>query len=121
MVTKLAYAIFNDIVAGLVGITSTPTISIEQLEDDVVDERLQIIKEYSLKNLIPKKDLLMAINCVEVDCESLDKCTCLTNLDNCTNLSGPLTTPQAHFEIPQVINDFGEEAIEYVGAIDKSN
>lgn len=118
MITKLAYAVMNDVVAGLVGITSTPTISIEQLEDDVVDERLQIIKEYSLKNLIPKKDLFMAINCVEVDCQSLDKCLCTT--DNCGNSVGTLTTPQLHFEIPQVINDFAESAIEYIGAIDRS-
>ena len=52
MISKLASAIYNDVVSGLVGITSNPTMSLEQLEDDVVDERLQIIKEYSLKNLI---------------------------------------------------------------------
>jgi len=38
MVEKLASAIYNDIVGGLVGITSTPNLSIEQLQDDVVDE-----------------------------------------------------------------------------------
>ena len=53
MVHKLASAIYNDIMSGLAGITSTPSMSIDQLEDDIVDERLQIIKEYSLKNLIP--------------------------------------------------------------------
>ena len=56
-VNKLAYAIYNDIVSGLVGITSNPSLSIEQLEDDVVDERLQIIKEYSLKRLITDKKI----------------------------------------------------------------
>ena len=44
MVHKLASAIYNDVMSGLAGITSAPTISMEQLEDDVVDERLQIIK-----------------------------------------------------------------------------
>ena len=108
-VEKLASAIFNDIVAGLSGITSTPTISIEQLQDDVVDERLQIIKEYSLKNLVPRRDLLYAINCIDVDCKSLDKC--------CS--SGNYSDPIAHFEIPQLVNDFGDSSIEYIGSIDK--
>ena len=78
-VEKLASAIYNDVVSGLAGITSTPTISMEQLQDDVIDERLQIIKEYSLKNLIPKKDLLYSINCIETDCKSLDKCCSSSN------------------------------------------
>lgn len=112
MIEKLAWAIYNDIVSGLAGITSTPTISIDQLFDDVKDERLQIIKEYSLKNLIPKKDLLATIDCIELDCKALDKCPCAT--------SG-LTTPELHFEIPQIINDFAEEAIEYIGSIDRKN
>lgn len=111
MVEKLASAIYNDIVSGLVGITSTPTISMEQLYDDVVDERLQIIKEYSLKNLIPRNDLLMSINCIDVDCKSLDKCPCGTDL----------TKPELHFEIPQLVNDFANEAIEYIGAINRSH
>jgi hypothetical protein len=76
MIEKLTSAIYNDVISGLSGITSNPSISFEQLEDDVVDERLQIIKEYSLKNLIPRRDLLMSINCIDVDCKSLDKCPC---------------------------------------------
>jgi hypothetical protein len=108
-VSKLASAIYNDVVSGLVGITSTPTMSISQLEDDVVDERLQIIKEYSLKDLIPKKDLLLAINCIDVDCKSLDRC-CVTS-----NFSKPI----AHFELPQIVNDFGDSAIDFVGSTDR--
>lgn len=109
-VEKLAAAIYNDIVSGLAGITSAPTMSIAQLEDDVVDERLQIIKEYSLKNLIPKRDLLYSINCIDVDCKSLDKCC---------NPSDNYTKPIAHFEMPQIINDYGREGVEYVGSIDR--
>ena len=93
-VEKLASAIYNDVVSGLAGITSTPTISMEQLQDDVIDERLQIIKEYSLKNLIPKKDLLYSINCIETDCKSLDKCCSSSNYSK----------PELHFEIPQLIH-----------------
>lgn len=110
MVSKLASAIWNDVVAGLVGMTSTPTISIEQLEQDVIDERLQIIKEYSLKNLIPVKDLIMAIRCITPSKESIEKCPVDTN----KNLTW-------HFEIPQLINDFGEDAIEFIGTSDRKN
>ena len=108
-VEKLASAIYNDVVSGLAGITSTPTMSIEQLQDDVVDERLQIIKEYSLKNLVPKKDLLYSINCIETDCKSLDKCCSSSNYSK----------PELHFEIPQLVNDFGEDSIEFIGSTDK--
>ena len=111
MVEKLASAIYNDIVGGLSGITGTPTISREQLEDDIVDERLQIIKEYSLKNLIPRNDLLMSINCVDVDCKSLDKCPC----------GNDLTRPELHFEIPQLVNDYGSESIEFIGSINRAD
>ena len=109
MVSKLASAIYNDVMTGLAGITSTPAMSLEQLEDDIIDERLQIIKEYSLKNLIPKHDLYMSINCIELDCKSLDKCP----------NSQSYTTPQLHFEIPQLVNDFAEESIDFIGSIDK--
>jgi len=110
MILKLASAIYNDIMGGLNGITSTPNMSLEQLQDDIVDERLQIIKEYSMKNLIPVNDLVMLIACVPVDCMSLDKCPC----------NGPDYTPAiAHFEIPQLVNDFADRAVEYLGTIDK--
>lgn len=110
MIAKLAAAIYNDIVSGLVGITSNPTMSLTQLEDDVVDERLQIIKEYSLKNLIPKKDLFMGIHCIDVDCLSLDKCPCN---------SPTYSLPVAHFELPQIVNDLAHDSIEFVGSIDR--
>jgi hypothetical protein len=50
----------------------TATMSIEQLEDDIIDERLQIFKEYSLKGILPKNDLLFSLNCIDVDCKSLE-------------------------------------------------
>lgn len=90
IINELASAIYNDVVAGLVGIVANPTISIDQLEQDVVDERLAIIKEYSLKNLLPRRDLLLSINCIPVDCESMDKCCGAANY----------SLPVPHFEIP---------------------
>lgn len=110
IVNELASAIYNDIVSGLVGITSTPTISIEQLEQDVVDMRLSLIKQYSMKNLLPRKDLMLSINCIQVNCDTLDKCCSTKNT---------YSKPVCHFEIPQLVNDFGDDAIEFIGSTDK--
>ena len=62
--------------------------SLEQLQDEVVEERLLVIQEYSLKNLIPIKDLMVSLNCIELDCKSLDKC--------CESLDD-FSKPIAHF------------------------
>jgi len=111
MVEKLASAIYNNVIGGLSGVTSTPNLNLQQLEDDIVDERLQIIKEYSMKNLIPRNDLLMSINCIDVDCKSLDKCPCGT---------GNYSKAIAHFEIPQIVNDLAAESVEFIGSIDRN-
>lgn len=110
MIDKLASAVYNDIVGGLSGIVSNPTISLDQIKVEINEERLSVIKDYAMKNLIPRKDLFMAINCIEVDCESLDKCPCEK-----PNFS----KPTAHFEIPQVLNDVPGGGIEYIGSVDK--
>lgn len=109
MIEKIASAIYNNIQSGLVGITSNPTISHEQLQDEVVLERLQVIKEYAMRNLVPRRDLLVSINCIPVDCEYLDKCPCNTSYSD----------PVAHFEIPQVLNDIPGGAIEFIGSVDR--
>lgn len=74
--------------------------SVEQLEDEIVWTRLQVLKEYSLKGILPVKDLYLAINCIPIDCESIEKCTCV-DLGDCAD------KPMAHFEIPQIMNDYG--------------
>lgn len=109
---KLSSAIYNDVMSGLRGYSANPTMSLEQLEDDCVDERLQIIKEYTLKGLLPIKDLLMTIPCIEVDCKSIDRCRC--NPSECDELV-------AHFEIPQLMTEFGGTGIQYIGSTDMSN
>lgn len=108
VVSKLASAIYNDIVGGLRGYHHNPSISLEQLEDEVVNERLQVIKEYTLKGITPKKDLLTAINCIEIDCKDLDRCTCSTKYTG---------KPVAHFEIPQILDGL----IDYIGSTDRQN
>lgn len=111
MISKLASAIYNDVKAGLSGMSGNVSMSLEQLEDDVTDERLQIIKEYSMKGILPKNDLLVSINCIDTDCKSLDKCPC--GVLGCSD-------PELHFELPQIVNDFSLESIDYIGATDKS-
>jgi hypothetical protein len=112
IIEKLASAVYNDVVAGLVGITSNPTISMDQLEDDIVDERLQVVKEYAFKGLIPINDLLLSINCIGVDCLSLDKCPC--NVEE-----NPSARPEQHFQIPQILMDPMLESVNYLGSTDK--
>lgn len=107
---KLASAIRNDVVSGLRGYHTNMSMSLEQLEDDIVDERLQIIKEYSLKGILPIKDLLLSINCIDVDCKALERCKCKGS--DCDTLV-------AHFEIPQLLNDYGRMAIDYIGSVDR--
>lgn len=111
-IEKLASQIRNDVVSGLRGYHSNLSLNIQQLEDEVVACRLAILKEYLLKGVFPIKDLLMSINCVEVDCKSLERCSCASN----GNYSGI-----SHFEIPQVITDYGKQAINYIGSIDRQN
>ena len=45
-INEIASAIYNDVMSGLVNITSDPNISLEQLEDEVVEERQSVIKEW---------------------------------------------------------------------------
>ena len=106
LIKKLADAIYNDVVSGLQGYHHNPSISMEQLEDDVVDERLQILMEQTNKGILPRKDLLISLNCIPVDCKDLERCRCRESMG---------TTPTAHFEVPQIYNNY----IDYVGSIDR--
>ncbi len=110
-ISKIASAVKNDIIAGLSGYHANLSISIEQLEQDIIDERLQVLKEYSLKGILPVKDLYISINCIPVDCKNIDRCPCNNNEG----------TPTAHFEIPQIMNDYGSLSIDYIGSTDKQN
>ena len=112
-IEKLASAIRNDVVGGLRGYHTNPSMSLEQLMDEIVDERLQILKEYSLKGVLPVKDLYLSINCVPVDCKDLERGRC-AGQDDCL-------TPTAHFEIPQIVNDYGSLSIDYIGSTDRQN
>ncbi len=110
-IEKLASAIRNDVVSGLQGYHTNLSMSLEQLEDDIIDERLLIIKEYIMKGILPYQDLFLSINCIPIDCKDIDRC------NKC--LGGIPGIPMAHFEIPQVIFDFGDKSIAYIGPTDR--
>lgn len=109
-IEKIASSIRNDVVSGLRGYHQNLSMNMAQLEDEVVAARLEIIHQQFLKGVFPIKDLVIAINCIDVDCQSLERCC----------KSGEYT-PTAHFQIPQLISYFGKNAIEYIGSIDRRN
>lgn len=112
-IEKLASAIKNDVVSGLRGYHSNLSLNIDQLQDEIVATRLEILHQYFLKGQFPIKDLLMSINCIDVDCKSLERCACgKINSDD---------TIVAHFEIPQLISFYGKQAIDYIGSTDRQN
>ena len=109
-IEKLASAIRNDILAGLKGYHANLSLNMQQLEDEIINCRLAIIEQQFLNGRLPFKDLMTAINCVDVDCESLERCRCHNSLDS---------TSVQHFQIPQIIYNFGKQAIDYIGSTDR--
>ena len=105
-ISKIASAVLNDVEAGLSGMNANLNISIEQLEDEVIEQRESIIKEWYLKGVLKPHDLMLAINCIDVDCADPAKC-CDSGIT------------EMHFEIPVLMNDLGNDAIEWIGTIDK--
>lgn len=112
-IEKLASQIRNDVVSGLRGYHQNLSMNMEQLQDEIVACRLSILKQYFLKGIFPIKDLLIAINCIDVDCKSLERCRCGKIRED--------DTITAHFEIPQIVADYGKQAIEYIGSTDRQN
>ena len=66
---KLVSQIVNDVNGGLRGLHHNMSMSQEQIADEIVNMRLQIIKEYQLKGIVPINDLLLSINCIPIDCK----------------------------------------------------
>ena len=112
-IEKLASQIRNDVVSGLRGYHQNLSMNMEQLQDEIVACRLEILHQYFLKGVFPIKDLLIAINCINVDCESLERCRCRE--------LNPDDTLVAHFEIPQLVSYYGKQSLEYVGSTDRRN
>ena len=100
-IEKLTSAIYNDIVAGLSGINANPNISMDQLADEVIEMRETVIKEWYLKGVLKPHDLMLSLNCIEVNCADPANC-CVTSTGK----------SDLHFEIPVLMNDLGSDAID---------
>lgn len=109
-IEKLTSAIINDVVSGLKGYHQNLALSRRQVEEEVVAMRLSLIKKYIIEGMLNINDLLIAIDCINVDCESLDRCKC--DADCGDKIS--------HFQIPQLIWDLGDLAINYIGSTDRT-
>lgn len=112
-VNDISSAILNDLFSGnFVTPNNQSLLSVDQLEDEVIEERAAVIKEMFLKGILNKNDVLFALNCVPVDCKDQNKCKCM-GLGVVKNAK--------HFEIPQLMPGLGSESLVYVGSTDRSN
>lgn len=107
-INREASAVITDLIGGLEGFGSTLNFSIEQIEDELVEERLTSIFKYYKQNMLPLQDLAVSIRCVETDCETVDRC--------CKNSDYDKTS--LHFEIPPIVNI--PDAVLYIGSTDLS-
>ena len=113
-VNQIASAIINDLFSGnLVSLSNRALISQEQIEDECIEARCAIIKDWYLKNMLNLGDMMVAINCVEVDCKDQNKCSCMSSLANAKMAK--------HFEIPQLMPGLGVDALAFVGSTDRSH
>ena len=113
-VNQIASAIINDLFSGnLVSLSNRALISQEQIEDECIEARCAIIKDWYLKNMLNLGDMMVAINCVEVDCKDQNKCSCISSLANAKMAK--------HFEIPQLMPGLGVDALAFVGSTDRSH
>lgn len=105
---QLTSAIHNNILSGLKGESVNIPYTFEQIEDEIINERISLIKELSLKGILPARDLMIRISCLNLDCSSLDKCRSTTSEKEKIK----------HFEIPQIVSDFGMDGIGFIGSKD---
>lgn len=112
---KLASRIQMDTVSGLRGLHNNMSLPLDLIEDSIISTRLQIIKESQLKGVLPVNDLLLSINCINIDCKDIERCSL------CSAGNNEFGTPTMHFEIPQIVTDFGTNAIAYIGSADRQN
>ena len=107
LITKLASICQNHILGGIEGYAPSLNISLQQLEDEVIQTRMAVMQKWALQNRLPYKDLYLSINCIDVDCKPIADCC-----------GESYSEPVPHFEIPQIFV-LGDDAIQYIGTINK--
>ena len=108
-IEAIASAVYNHIQNGTANMSANPKISLEQLQDEVVAERIQVVKEYLLNGVLNLEELFLSLNCVEVDCDYMSKCCNL-----------PVGQKALHFEIPPIVLISGSDTIKFIGSIDRA-
>lgn len=109
---QIASAILNDLWGGnLIPLSNRSLISIEQIEDEIIAERALIAKEWYLKSALNKEDMALSINCIPIDCKDPSRCPCSEGIS---------ANHIQHFEIPQLMEGLGKDAIIYVGSTDRA-
>ena len=114
-IEQLTSAVINDLYSGLRELNSNIDISEDQISDELVALREQVIREQWLHGLLRRDDLLTALNCVVVDCKDPTKCSACDRSYN-----GPAGRSEMHFEIPKTVDGLGEDAIYFVGSADRT-
>lgn len=109
-IEQITSAVFNNVVSGLKGATANFPFSYEQVEDSIINERINVVKEFAIKGLLPFRDVSDRIGCIKLDCKSIDRC--------CN--SGVSEDNIKHFEIPQLLIDHNLQSNMYAGPADGS-
>lgn len=112
--TQLASAIYNDLHAGLKGMSNEWTLSIEQLEDTISDFRIKLLSDKLKQDERLAKMFSTALTCIPVDCKPIESCP------ECVGGAGLPGDPIPHFEIPQPMFNSIRMIIDYVGTTDMS-
>ena len=108
---EIASAVCNDLFSGsMIPPSNRSLISLEQLEDEAIEIRKSVIKEFYNRSILSFNDIAYSINCIEIDCKDMNRCPCK---------SLPGKTAQ-HFEIPRLIDGLGDAAILFIGSTDRT-
>lgn len=108
-IEQISSAVLNNVYSGLSGLSANIKIPLEQLQDECVAERNQLLREYLLKGIMNFEELFLSINCVEVSCDYMAKC--------CNFIEAG--EKALHFEIPPILQIPGANAIKFIGSIDR--
>jgi hypothetical protein len=105
-INQLASAIDNNVRTGLKGVTNY-SYSMEQLEAEVVIERVRILATRAKQPVFRIDGFTQEINEVPVNIAPLAK----------TKITIPGAISRLHFRIPALVNVLQEDAIEYIGPV----
>lgn len=106
-INEQAYAVLNNIVSGLKGMTGTMSIPIVQIEEDVILERALVIKEYLTKDLLKNNAISQTMPSLKLNLKELSR-------------SDRGLEKYPWCEIPQLITDFGDDCIIFAGSTDRA-